>query len=104
MHLTENLHDPQQLVDLQELHLEDFTSLPDNLLNNLPKLQVLTLTDGQEDTYDLSCTTQLTALKILQRNEPSLLRRLILPSGNAVHLQKLCLLFRPGQTRRPANA
>ncbi len=93
VHLTENLHDLQQLVHLQELHLEDFQSLPDNLLYNLSKLQVLNLTDGQEDTYDLSGATQLTALNITQKNEPSLLRRLILPSGNAVQLQKFCLLF-----------
>ena len=93
VHLTENLHDLQQLVHLQELHLEDFTSLPDNLVYNLPKLQVLKLTNGHGDTYDLSGATQLTALNILQQNEPSLLRRLILPSGNAVQLQKFCLLF-----------
>ena len=41
VHLGENLHDLQQLVHLQELHLEDFQSLPDNLLYNLSKLQVL---------------------------------------------------------------
>ncbi len=93
VHLTENLHDLQQLVHLQELHLEDFTSLPDNLVYNLPKLQVLKLTNGHGDTYDLSGATQLTALNILQQNEPSLLRRLILPSGNAVQLQNFCLLF-----------
>lgn len=93
VHLTQNLHHLQQLVHLQELHLENFCSLPDNLLYNLPKLQVLILTDGQEDTYDLSGATQLKALDIFQREEPSCLRRLILPSGNAVQLQSFCLLF-----------
>ena len=93
VHLTENLHDLQQLVHLQELHLENFKSLPDNLLYNLPELQVLKLTDGQEHTFDLSGATQLTALDILQKDEPSLLRRLILPSGNAVQLQTFCLRF-----------
>jgi len=93
VHVTENLHDLQQLVHLQELHLENFKSLPDNLLYNLPELQVLKLTDGQEHTFDLSGATQLTALDILQKDEPSLLRRLILPSGNAVQLQTFCLRF-----------
>jgi len=93
VHLTQNLHHLQQLVHLQELHLENFRSLPDNLLYNLPKVQVLILTDGQEDTYDLSGATQLKALDIFQREEPSCLRRLILPSGNAVQLQSFCLLF-----------
>ncbi len=68
VHLTQNLHHLQQLVHLQELHLENFRSLPDNLLYNLPKVQVLILTDGQEDTYDLSGATQLKALDIFQRS------------------------------------
>lgn len=93
VHLTQNLHDLQQLVHLQELHLENFCSLPDNLLCNLPKLQVLILRDGQEDTYDLSDATQITALNVCQMVEPSTLRRLILPSGNAVQLQSLSLWF-----------
>ena len=93
VYLTENLQDLQQLAHLQELHLEDFNPLPDNLLYNLPKLQVLKLTDGQDDNYDLSGASQLTALDIVQKDEPSLLRRLILPCGNAVQLQNFCLSF-----------
>lgn len=79
--------------------------LPDNLLYLLPKLQVMKLTDGQDDTYDLSGTTQLTALNIFQKDAPFFLRRLTMPSGNAVQLQKLLSLVpRSRQTRRPANA
>jgi len=91
VHVIENLHDLQQLVHLQQLHLEDFKSLPDNLLYNLPEIQVLKPTDGQDDTYDLSDATQLTALEVVQKDEWSLLRRLILPSGNSVQLQTFCL-------------
>ncbi len=94
VHLTQNLHNIQQLVNLQVMHLENFLTLPDNLLcYNLPKLQVLILKDGQVDTYDLSGATQLTALDVFQMEEPSTLRRLILPSDNAVQLQSLSLLF-----------
>ena len=91
VHVIENLHDLQQLVHLQQLHLEDFKSLPDNLLYNLPEIQVLKPTDGQDDTYDLSDATQLTALEVVQKDEWSLLRRLILPSGNSVQLRTFCL-------------
>lgn len=71
----------------------EFCDLPTNLLDDLPKLQVLKLTDGQDDLYDLSGVTQLTALNILQRLEPSVLRGSILPSDNAVRLQSLSLAF-----------
>ncbi len=67
--------------------------MPDNLLHNLKKLQALELKDGRVDTYDLSGATQLTALWVLQMEEPSMLRRLILPRGNAVQLKNLSLSF-----------